>query len=170
MRTHIYDWQPTGRVMRGPNGLFVSSPGDKFIASSQELPSLVDRLDLAAAALDHDPGCIEARLIIADACENDAYAMRHLENAVKAGKQLWEPIAAEFGDQMRWWHWPGTRPFMLAMQELAGLYHEYGNPEGAELLLIRLLAMDPEDHQGVSDSLAQLQSPAKVFLDFGPLR
>ncbi|MBI5162349.1 MAG: hypothetical protein HY985_00435 [Magnetospirillum sp.] len=151
----------TARVVRGAF-LHVESPADKFIERLANEKNPQSRLILATSALRHDPGCIEALCYLADHAKDSQYAVDLLRKAVDAGQQLWGAVAYEYGDEMTWWGFAATRPYMRAIQALGETHHEMGNDIAARECFERLLEMNPHDNQGIRFLLAGLEPPPSL--------
>src|SRR4051794_10657305 len=117
----------TGRVVRP--GMYVSSPADPFVERMEEVDDLYDQVVLATRALRHDPGCIEAHLMLAAHSKDAETRFRHLRAAVGTGDALWAPVARDMGREMTWWGFAGTRPYMRAVQALGLAHLEAGEIE-----------------------------------------
>lgn len=137
----------TARITRGC-AYMVESPADPFIERWEAEPDLRTKLFLARRSLRNDPGCIEAHLLLAPYAPHDYEAHAHLNKAVKTGSQLWTPAAAH-DDDFTWWGFAATRPYMRAMAALADLYAEFEDVWSANAIRMRLLAMNPNDNQGI---------------------
>lgn len=115
----------TARVVRP--GLYVASPADAWLERMEEASEFQDRVILATACLRKDPGCIDAHLVLAACTDNLEVRVSRLRKAVETGNQLWIPVAAELGDEMTWWGFAATRPYMRAIRALGDALIETGN-------------------------------------------
>ena len=134
------------------------SPADPWLERMEEEPEFQDRLILATSCLRKDPGCIEAHLFLASATDDSGVRLSRLRRAVETGNQLWMPVAAELGDEMTWWGFPGTRPYMRAIQALGQALMESGATTEARACYERLLAMNPNDNQGIRYVIEELET------------
>lgn len=150
----------TARVVRD-NFLYVESPADAYIQRLADEANPQTRLIIATCALRKDPGCIEALTYLADHAKEPADAVKLLRKAVDAGQQLWGEVAFEYGDDMTWWGFSATRPYMRAIQALGATHLEMGNDIAARECFERLLEMNPDDNQGIRHLLAQMEPPAR---------
>lgn len=142
MRLPLLDAPTTARVVRP--GLFVVSPADPWIERMEEEGNFQDRVILATCCLREDPGCIEAHTLLAACTDDMEIRVNRLRKAVETGEALWNPIAAELGDEMTWWGFAATRPYMRAVQALGNALLETGDETDARAYFERLLAMNPK--------------------------
>ncbi|TPG44277.1 hypothetical protein EAH89_27400 [Roseomonas nepalensis] len=115
-----------------------------------------DRLVLATRAIRHDPGCIDARLVLAEHSGDLSTRLRHLEAAVAAGEWLWGSVAERVDHDLCWWGDVGTRPYMRAVQALGVALCEAGYPDESRACFERLLIMNPNDNRCIRDLIRDL--------------
>jgi len=146
-------------IEHGAFGPFVVSAADKFIERMREVAHTRpdDAVLLATRALRHDPNCIEAHIFLSKKAKTPELRLNHLQAAVDGGDKVWRQTAEEYGEDMSWWSYPGTRPYMQAIHALGEAHAELGNPEAAKWCFERLLRMNPHDNQGVRFSLEELE-------------
>lgn len=154
--------RPTrARMVRGGCGPFVESPADHLVQGMEEAEG--ERLiALAVLALRRDPGCIEAHHILSDSAPTQDLRLQHLRTAVETGDELFGPIAEAYGDDMCWWSFPGTRPYMRAIHALGQALVDAGEIEQARACFERLLAMNPHDNQGIRFELERLENVVQL--------
>lgn len=140
------DVATTGRALF--QGLYVDSPADRFVEAMEDAEG-GDRVILATRAVRHDPGCIEARLVLAEHARDEHALFRHLEKAVESGELMWAPVAEAMGADLAWWGDAGTRPYMRAIAALGQAHLRTGDDASARACFDRLLAMNPRDNQGI---------------------
>ncbi len=153
----------TGHVVRP--GLYVESPADRFVEAMEDARDdrrTEDLLVLAVRAIRHDPGCIEARLALAEHSRDGETRLRHLKEAVESGELLWAPVAERLGDDMTWWGFSGTRPYMRAVAALGHAHLDDGDETAARACFDRLLAMNPYDNQGIRYLVQELDAEATM--------
>ena len=151
----------TGQVVQP--GLYVESPADRFVEAmehAREDRRTEDLLVLAMRAIRHDSGCIEARLTLAEHSRDRETRQRHLTKAVETGELLWAPVAERLGDDMTWWGFSGTRPYMRAVAALGHAHLDDGDGTAARACFDRLLAMNPNDNQGIRYLVQELDFEA----------
>ena len=116
-----------------------------------EAKSPSEAVRLAKTALDIDPECSDAYLVLAEAEPYTAERLPLLRMAVDfARKALGEMFEEERG---RFWRVNGTRPYMRARARLARELIDRGDREEAISHLEALLELNPEDNQGLRDPL-----------------
>lgn len=147
---------PTTAAIGGDWFQVVESPADAYIKRLENEPNPSARLHFAARALRHDPGCIEAHLLLAENATEMHVRFAHLRKAVETGDALWCPVAAR-DDDFAWWGVSATRPYMQAMAALATEYAAWGDDTSANALRNRLLGMNPYDNQGIRHLMADGQ-------------
>ncbi len=98
-------------------GVYIEGPADRFVEAMEDAED-EDRLILASRAVRHDPGFIEARLVLAEHATNSAVCIAHLRCAIETGERLWAPVAKDMAAEMTWWGVPTTRPYMRAIAAL----------------------------------------------------
>lgn len=153
----------TGHVVQP--GLYVESPADRFVEAMEDARDdrrTEDLLILAVRAIRHDSGCIEARLALAEHSRDGETRQRHLTKAVETGELLWAPVAERLGDDMTWWGFAGTRPYMRAVAALGHAFLDDGNETAARACFDRLLAMNPDDNQGIRCLVQELDAEATM--------
>lgn len=136
-------------------GLYVTTPADPFVEAMEDAGG-EDLLVLATRALRRDPGCIEARLVLAEYSRDAETRYRHLRAAVVAGDALWAPVAARMGGDITWWGFAGTRPYMRAIHALGQAHFDAGKPGAAAHCFRSPLNMDPNDSLGVRHVLSEM--------------
>lgn len=114
------------------------------------------RIMLAQKALNISPNCVEAYLLLAEeqseSLEDDCKLFRQ---GVEAGERVFDE--QYFIENMGFfWGITETRPYMLARQGLADCLAQMGVYEDALFHYRELLALNPNDNQGVRYSLLAL--------------
>jgi tetratricopeptide (TPR) repeat protein len=121
----------------------------------------VEALRLASKALKLDPDCTDAqRLRVRLApmeLDNRIQLMR--EVVQRAERNLGEEFLEE--NQGHFWGMLSTRPYMRAMQDLAELLTEADRLDEAIAVYERMLALNPNDNQGVRYALLGLYLAAR---------
>ena len=116
-------------------------------------PTRTRALTLARQSLAKDPDCVDALITVAAASARSVGELiAGLEKAVSAGErslgaQCFEENKGHFGGILE------TRPYMRARQQLADLLLEQGRVAEAIHHFEALLALNPNDNQGVRDIL-----------------
>ncbi len=120
---------------------------------AMEATSRKRALALAQQALAKDSDCVDALLTVAAAtARTPEDLVAGLENAVQAGEQA---LGAQFFEENkgRFWGLLETRPYMRARQQLADLLLDLGRVPEAIAHFEGLLSLNPNDNQGVRDTL-----------------
>jgi tetratricopeptide (TPR) repeat protein len=120
---------------------------------AMEAPTRTRAVALAKRALAKDPDCVDALVTLAAGqarTEEDLIA--GLERAVATGERsLGEKCFEE--NKGHFWGILETRPYMRALQQLADLLLDVGRDRDAMRHFEALLALNPNDNQGVRDTL-----------------
>lgn len=111
---------------------------------------------LAKRALSKDPDCVDALVVLAE-IESDSprKMIEALQKAVAAGERS---LGAAFirANKGHFWNIIETRPYMRALAQLAGLLRGMGLNLEAIKHYEDMLALNPNDNQGVRDPLLGL--------------
>jgi tetratricopeptide (TPR) repeat protein len=111
---------------------------------------------LAKRALAKDPDCVDALVVLAG-IESDSprKMIEGLQNAVAAGERS---LGAKFirENKGHFWGLIETRPYMRALEQLASLMRAEGFKLDAIKHYEKILALNPNDNQGVRDPLIGL--------------
>jgi len=108
---------------------------------------------LARRALEKDPDCVDALVLLADIdCRREHEYIAALQNAVAAGERS---LGARFFKENKGHFWGiiETRPYMRARLQLAQLLGDEGREQEAIGHYRALLELNPNDNQGVRDVL-----------------
>ena len=136
--------------------LSLKDEAQELAFDAMEADNDTQAMKLAKCALRKDPDCVDALVVLAE-IESDSprKLIASLQKAVAAGERSLGAkfIAENKGD---FWSIIETRPYMRALAQLAGLLRA----EGINLNAIRhyenMLALNPNDNQGVRDPLLGL--------------
>lgn len=120
----------TAKMAMGLCGPYVESPADEVVEEMEDAEGLV-AVRLAEEAIGLDPGCIPARLLLAEVATDVGDRIEHLDIAVSVGERLWGPVADKLGDQMAWSDYVGARPYLRAIEALGEAYAECGELDSA---------------------------------------
>jgi tetratricopeptide (TPR) repeat protein len=123
---------------------------------AMEAESEAQARKLAKRALAKDPDCVDALVVMAG-IESDSprKMIEGLQNAVAAGERS---LGAKFIHENtgHFWGLIETRPYMRALAQLAGLLRAEGFKLDAIKHYEKILALNPNDNQGVRDPLIGL--------------
>lgn len=114
--------------------------------------SAARRIAFAKQALSLSPDCADAHLLLAEHEADPAAARRILEEAVAAGARAIGPHAFE-ADVGHFWGLVETRPYMRARARLAEMLWDHGERAVAVAHCEELLRLNPNDNQGVRQTL-----------------
>jgi tetratricopeptide (TPR) repeat protein len=120
---------------------------------AMEAPTAQQARTLAKSALRKDPDCVDALVVMNDLEARTAKdRIAGLQNAVAAGERS---LGAEFiaENQGHFWLLIETRPYMRALEQLARELRGAGLNVDAIRCYEKMLALNPNDNQGVRDSL-----------------
>lgn len=135
-------------IAYGALGPYVESPADDYVATMGEASGL-RRLASVKLALEADPDNIEALVAKAEYINSDKECrLEVLKRAVKVGSRLWTPVEKEYGKEMSWWDFPGTRPYMRAIYALGQACEEAGDLATARHCYESLVRMNERDPMG----------------------
>ena len=114
------------------------------------------RLNLAHKALTASPDCADAYVLLAEEEAGTAeQAFDYYQKGVQAGKRA---LGDEFFEQNAgsFWGLLETRPYMRALEGLAGCLWRQNHKEQALLAYREMLALNPNDNQGIRYVLVNL--------------
>ncbi|MGE5754399.1 MAG: DUF6930 domain-containing protein [Planctomycetaceae bacterium] len=113
----------------------------------------MERVGLAKKALELCPDCADAYVLLAEHTKNRKEALDLFEKGVAAGERALGPEA--FRDDVgHFWGLIETRPYMRAREGLASTLWTMGRRDEAIGHLQDMLRLNPNDNQGVRDTLA----------------
>ena len=135
-------------------GPSLTSPGADWLDKAWEAKTPAARRKAARKALAIDLDCLDAYVVLALEAESDAEKIALLREAVRIGDRLFAPVLDQ--DEMHWWGFIGTRPFMRAQQNLGLALSDVGDYEEAEAVYRRLLALNPNDNQGIRTLIVEI--------------
>lgn len=144
-------------ITYGMLGPFVASPADWYVASMDEGNDM-HRVASVKVALEVDPDNIEALVAKAGYIKEDkACRLEVLKHAVRVGGRLWAPVEKEYGAEMSWWDFPGTRPYMRAIFALGEASEERGDRLTAAHCYESLVRMNARDPLGARFGLERVR-------------
>jgi tetratricopeptide (TPR) repeat protein len=147
-------------VMRGLLGGLVGPREETPLSKTQDLMyeafeshDPMERVELAKKALELCPDCADAYVLLAEHTKNRKEALDLFEKGVAAGERALGPEA--FRDDVgHFWGLIETRPYMRAREGLASTLWTMGRRDEAIGHLQDMLRLNPNDNQGVRDTLA----------------
>ncbi len=142
-----------GPLRRVPDLDTPEKQAQDLVYAAWEAPTDKRARALAEAALDLDPECADALVVLAGLTEDIDVALRLLEKATSAAEKRLGPGFFEENDGHFWGEF-STRPYMRARFALAQLLWDTGEDDDAIAHAQALLNLNPNDNQGVRDVLA----------------
>lgn len=110
------------------------------------------QIQLAKKALEICPDCVDAHVILAEACPDTKESYDLYAGGVAAGERL---LGTEFFKEEvgHFWGILGTRPYMRARLGMAQALYEMERTEEAITHYQEMLRLNPNDNQGVRENL-----------------
>jgi tetratricopeptide (TPR) repeat protein len=157
-RTPLPDPRVIEAVMRKVGGLLVDAETSGPAAEAQDMMYEAvevpppQQVKLARKALKIWPDCADAYVVLAEQAETLPQAIELFEQAVAAGQRA---LGTDFEDMAgQFWGFIETRPYMRARLGLAHCLHAAGRREEAAKHYREMLRLNPNDNQGVRETLA----------------
>jgi len=131
------------------------------------------RVVLSRQALALDPDAADALVILAEQAGDPARALPLYERAIEAARRRLDPGMLEL-EMGRFWDLLPTRPYMRALEGLAGSYAALGRADDAIARYQEMLRLNPNDDQGARLRLLPLlvalerHGDAEVLADLFP--
>lgn len=142
-------------------GADITSPADDIINDAWDAETATKRVKLARKALAVDLNVIDAYNILGIHAETHAERIALFREATLIGQRLFEPVLND--KEMAWWGFMGTRPWMRAQHNLGLALMEAGDREEASAVFKYLLALNPNDNQGIRMLLLKLMAEAEDY-------
>jgi len=140
-------------ALRKAPTLSLQEEAQELAYRAMEAPTRARALTLAQQALAKDPDCVDALVTLAAASARSVEDLiAGLEKAVSAGEGS---LGGKYFEENKGHFWGilETRPYMRARQQLADLLLDVGRVTEAIHHFEALLALNPNDNQGVRDIL-----------------
>jgi tetratricopeptide (TPR) repeat protein len=140
-------------AMRHARPLSAQEEAQEIVDRALQAPTAKQAIALAKQALAKDPDCVDALVVLADAgSKSDKEYIARLEKAVAAGERS---LGAGYFEENKghFWGLLETRPYMRARETLAGFLLGAGRMPEAISQFEGILALNPNDNQGVRDRL-----------------
>jgi len=141
----------------------------ELVFNAMEAASPVQARKLAKRALDKDPDCVDAMVLLNSLdARTPEQAIEGLQNAVAAGERS---LGANFArdNKGQFWLIVETRPYMRALGELANMLRGQGRHAEAINIYEKILELNPNDNQDVRDSLLGLYLATGDFKSAGKI-
>jgi len=134
----------------------VKSEAEELAWAAGEAETDEQSRKLAKLALELDPDCVDALLVMVDLdCITEEQRIEGLRKAVEAGERS---LGTKFfrENEGKFWERRETRPYMRAMDSLAFALAEDGQQQAAVKVYERMLLLNPSDNQGARYELLGL--------------
>jgi tetratricopeptide (TPR) repeat protein len=155
--------------MFGPS---IEGPADEIVNDAWDAETPAAMVKLARKALTIDLNAIDAYNILGIHASTLAERIALFREAVIIGRSLFEPLIDD--EDMGWWGFMGTRPWMRAQHNLGLALTQAGDASGAIEVFKFLLRLNPNDNQGIRYLLLKLfaeagnNSEAQILFDAYP--
>ncbi|PWE58109.1 hypothetical protein DEM27_02680 [Metarhizobium album] len=148
---------------RGGFGPDIDSPADGILNEAWDAETPGKRTKLARKALSVDLDCIDAYNILGIHAESHAESIALFREGVRIGERLFAPVLDD--EDMAWWGFLGTRPWMRAQHNLGLALMAAGDAKEAAETFKRLLKLNPNDNQGVRTLVMKLSAESGDYSD-----
>lgn len=161
-----------GKLVQDMFGPAIEGPADDIVNDAWDAKSPAARVKLARKALSIDLNAIDAYNILGIYAPTVAEKIALFGAAVDVGGELFAPLLES--EDMAWWGFMGTRPWMRAQQNLGLAFIEAGDTDYAIEVFEQLLLLNPNDNQGIRYLLLQLfaetgnEDDCKALFDIYP--
>lgn len=152
-------------VSEGIFGPDIESPADGILNDAWDATTPAQMVKLARKALAIDLDAIDAYNILGIHAASTPEAIALFREAATIGERLFAPVFQD--EDMVWWSSVGTRPWMRAQHNLGLALLSAGDRDGAVAVFKRLLALNPDDNQGIRTLLLQVAAETG---DYGSCR
>lgn len=142
-------------------GPCIDSPADEIVDDAWDEETPAKRVKLARKALSIDLDALDAYNILGIHAETLAERIALFREAVLIGERLFAPVLGE--EDMHWWGFIGTRPWMRAQHNLGLALLEAGDRAAATAVFKRLLALNFNDNQGIRMLLLKIMAEEKDY-------
>ena len=153
----------TGQLVDDMFGPAWEGPAEDVIIEAWDAETPAKRNKLAKKALELDPKCIDAYNLLSFGSAKPSDKIALLRQAVEVGDEIWKPYLND--DEMEWWGFMGTRPYLRAMHNLGLALEDADKTSEAEILYRRLLNLNSNDNQGIRYLLLRMFSGQKRLDD-----
>lgn len=143
-----------GKLVDDAFGPSIGGPADEIVNDAWDAATPAARVKLARKALSIDVNAIDAYNILGIHAQTVAEKIALFGAAVDVGGELFAPLMED--EEMHWWGFMGTRPWMRAQHNLGLAFLEAGDIENALATFQGLIALNPNDNQGIRYLLLRL--------------
>ncbi|MGV3548350.1 tetratricopeptide repeat protein [Rhizobium sp.] len=143
-----------GKLIDDAFGPSIEGPADEIVNDAWDATTPAARVKLARKALSIDINAIDAYNILGLHAQTVAEKIALFGAAVDVGGELFAPLMDD--EEMTWWGFMGTRPWMRAQHNLGLAFLEAGDFDNALATFAQLLTINPNDNQGIRYLMLQL--------------
>jgi len=136
-----------GKLVQDAFGPCIEGPADSILIEAWEAATPAQMTKLARKALSIDLNALDAYNILGIHAPTLAEKIALFREATLIGEELFAPLMDD--DEMAWWGFMGTRPWMRAQNNLGLALLEAQDLEGATSVFKFLLALNENDNQGI---------------------
>jgi hypothetical protein len=161
-----------GKLVIDMFGPSIEGPADEIVTSAWEADTPAKRVKLARKALAIDLNAIDAYNILGIHAETLGEKIALFRQADAIGEELFASLLDD--EEMAWWGFIGTRPWMRARHNFGLALLEAQDFGGATTVLKSLIALNPNDNQGVRYVLLRIfaetgnDTDCRVLFDLFP--
>lgn len=152
-----------GKLTNDMFGPSIEGPADGILIKAFEAETTAQRVKLARKALSMDINAIDAYNILGASAPTLAEQIAMFRQADVIGAELFAPLLDD--EEMEWWGFMGTRPWMRARHNLGLALLEAEDSEGATAVFKSLLDLNQNDNQGIRYVLLSLFAKAGKYND-----
>ena len=140
---------------------------DELYLQALNSASLNDAIQLAKAAVELDPGHVDAWVLLGELAPTACDSIQYFDRAINVGR---EQIGDEYENLIdHFWTVLSTRPYMRALCGLANAKADCGKVDAAIADLQTLLRLNPNDNQGCRYMLAAILARLDRLNELGKL-
>lgn len=136
-----------GKLVQDGFGPCIEGPADETVLEAWDASTPAQKVKLARKALSIDLNAIDAYNILGIHAASLAEKIALFREACLIGEDLFEPLLDD--EEMAWWSFIGTRPWMRAQHNLGLALLEAQDPKTATLIFKSLIALNEDDNQGI---------------------
>ena len=143
-----------GVLVQDAFGPSIEGPADEIVMQAWEATTPGESVKLARKALSIDLNAIDAYNILGIHAASLAERIALFREACLIGEELFAPLLDD--EDMAWWGFMGTRPWMRAQHNLGLALIEAQDLDGATSVLKFLILLNQNDNQGIRYLLLQI--------------
>lgn len=136
-----------GKLVQDAFGPSIEGPADEIVSDAWEASTPAQMVKLARKALAIDLNALDAYNILGIHAPSLAERIAVFREAVRIGDELFAPLLDD--DEMAWWGYIGTRPWMRAQHNLGLALLEAQDLDAAISVFKSLIALNENDNQGI---------------------